>query len=139
MNRQLTTYMISLTVIVVLIQILVDTSKPRLSRQMDHYPSGWLPSLGHAKATVADLPTGWTHPALVMKNFTEVLTITIQQTWATELSTHTPAVFVVADGLCIKGLLATLVTCGSIDAVIDFVCATLNSTDALAIICSFTV
>ena len=101
---------------------------------MDHNTSGWLASLRKAETTVAYLPARWTHPTVVPKRLTEILSIAIYQTRTTKLSTHASAVLVATDGFGVDGLLPALVAGGAPHTIVDLVRASFNGMYGTAIV-----
>ena len=86
---------------------------------MDHYPRGGFPALREAETAVANPSARRAHPGLVQESILDVLSVAIEQTRTTKLSTDTAAVDVVAHGFCINCLLSALVASGTVYAVID--------------------
>ena len=92
---------------------------------MDEDSRRRLAPLWQAKTTIADLPTGRTHPLAIQEGLPDPLPIPVQQAGPTKLPPHPTAVLVVANRFGVDGLLPALVTGCAVHAVIDLVGASL--------------
>ena len=120
----------TLSVIVIcFVQILVDAVIASLTSKVNQNPSRGFPSLGHTEAAVTNLATWRTHPFWVPQRLGQPLPIPILQAGGAELTSDPSAVLVVADGLDVLGLLATLMAGGAVDAVVHLGGATLYNFD----------
>lgn len=90
-------------------QVGMDIVIAVIFRQVDQHSCGTAPLSGSAKAAVAD-PSAWrAEPLRIKQSIANLLSVSITETWAAELTPDPYALFITAAGLGIDRLLATLV------------------------------
>lgn len=99
---------------------------------VDQYPRRGLTPLRQTKTTVANLPTGRTHPRVVPERVHETFPVPILQTGGAELPPNSSTMLVVAHSFAVDGLLPALVTRRAINTVVDLIRASLYHLDVAA-------